>query len=488
MTDPHEPSVDLAYCSTEELLTRLDDGRLTSLRLVDVLLDRIDNVDAPETPTHLNAVAALASDARAIARERDEERGAGVRRGPLHGIPVLVKDNVEVANLPGVAGSTALAGRPARDAPLVTRLRDAGAIILGSTNLSQWANLRSPRSTSGYSAAGGLVANPWALDRSAGGSSSGSGAAVAAGLAPLAVGTETDGSIVCPASVNGVVGLKPTVGVVPATHVVPISASHDSPGPMGRTVDDVARLYAVLSQSGAPEDRDELSWGVATNWRTGDSRTDQLFDEIVADLRASGARVLDRELAVPGDAEGNDELAVLLAELHDDLTSYLAGRPGDGVASLADVVAYEDQYRDIELRYFGHEFFIRALESGGRAGESYAEARRRNVEWATETCLLPGLDGVDVVLAPAYGPAWKSDLVVGSHPGLASVATMAPAIAGWPIMSVPMGLVHDLPVGLALVGRAHSEWILLRAARRIEALVTERDPLPRPYWREATRG
>ena len=488
MTDPHEPTVDLAYCTTEELLARLEHGRLTSLQLVDALLDRIDNVDAPHCETHLNAVAAIASDARTLARERDEERGAGNLRGPLHGIPVLVKDNVEVTNLPGAAGSTALEGRPARDAPLVTRLRDAGAIILGSTNLSQWANLRSPRSTSGYSAAGGLVANPWALDRSAGGSSSGSGAALAAGLAPLAVGTETDGSIVCPASVNGVVGLKPTVGVVPATHVVPISASHDSPGPMGRTVDDVARLYAVLSLSDAPEEHVELAWGVATNWRTGDSRTDQLFDEVVAALRAGGARVLERELAVPGDAESNDELAVLVGELHDDLTAYLAGRPGDGVASLADVVAYEDEYRDIEQRYFGHEFFTRALESGGRAGASYAEARRRNLAWARETCLLPGLDGVDVVLAPAYGPSWKSDLVVGGHPGLASVATMASAIAGWPIMSVPMGLVHDLPVGLALVGRANSEWTLLAAARRIEALVIEREPLPRPYWRAPARG
>ena len=488
MTDPHEATAELGYCTTEALLARLDERRLTSLQLVEDLLDRIEHVDAEHSSTRLHAVAALAPDARTVARQRDEERAAGLRRGPLHGVPVLIKDNVEVSNLPGLAGSTALVGRPARDAPLVTRLRDAGAIVMGSTNLSQWANLRSPRSTSGYSASGGLVANPWALDRSAGGSSSGSGAALAAGLAPLAIGTETDGSIVCPASVNGVVGLKPTVGVVPAALVVPISASQDSPGPMGRTVDDVARLYAVLSQSTAPEEPVELSWGVATNWRTGDARTDQLFDEVVADLRASGARVNDRELATPGEAESNDELAVLLAELHDDLTAYLAGRPGAGVASLADVVAYEDEHRDLEQRYFGHEFFVRALESGGRASSSYAETRRRNLAWARETCLIPGLDGVDVVLAPAYGPAWKSDLVVGSHPGLASVATMASAIAGWPIMSVPMGLVHELPVGLALIGRAHSEWTLVAAARRIEALVLARGPLPRPFWRGATRG
>ncbi len=250
-SDPHPPSEPLAYLDVGTVLARFDDGSLTSLALVEVLLERIHAVDDPDGPVGLRAVAAVADDARAEAAERDAERSRGHVRGPLHGVPVMVKDNIEVTGLPGAAGSTALLGRPARDAPLVTRLRDAGAIVVASTNLSAWANIRSGRSTSGWSATGGLVGNPWALDRSAGGSSSGSGAALAAGLTPLAVGTETDGSIICPASVTGVVGLKPTVGTVPTAGVVPISASQDSPGPMGRTVDDVARLHAVLSGANA---------------------------------------------------------------------------------------------------------------------------------------------------------------------------------------------------------------------------------------------
>ncbi len=487
MTDPHASSADLAYLGVGEIDARLSEGSLTSHDLVSALLARARALDAADSPLHLRAIAALASDALAVASERDAERAAGLRRGPLHGVPVVIKDNIEALGLPGAAGSTSLAGRASRDAPLVTRLRDAGAIVFASTNLSQWANIRSVRSTSGWSATGGLVGNPWALDRSAGGSSSGSGAALAAGLAPLAVGTETDGSIVCPASVCGVVGLKPTVGVVPATHVVPISASQDSPGPMGRRVADVARLYGVLSASEAPPAR-SVRFGVAGNWRTDHPATDALFDEVVASLRGAGHDVLVRDVALPGDQEGADELAVLLAELADDLSAYLAQRPGEGVASLADVVAFEDAHAPVELAHFGHDLFEQALASGGRAGEAYEPARARNLAWAIETCLNPALADVDVLLAPAYGPSWKSDLAVGGHPGPASVATMPAAIAGWPIASVPMGLVHDLPVGLAILGRAHSEWSILEAARIIEAVVDSRGGMPRPFWSPPTRG
>ncbi|HSN02143.1 MAG TPA: amidase family protein, partial [Acidimicrobiales bacterium] len=308
MTDPHAPSAELAYLSADEIDSRLAAGTLTSVALVTALLARIAAVDAPGSPVGLRAIAALAPDALEVAAERDAERGAGNLRGPLHGIPVVIKDNVEALGLPGTAGSTALVGRPSREAPLVTRLREAGAILIASTNLSQWANIRSVRSTSGWSATGGLVGNPWALDRSAGGSSSGSGAALAAGLAPLAVGTETDGSIVCPASVCGVVGLKPTVGVVPATYVVPISASQDSPGPLGRRVGDVARMFGVLSASEPPPER-PLRFALATTWRTDHPATDALVEATVASLRAAGHDVTDREVAVPGEAEGADELA-----------------------------------------------------------------------------------------------------------------------------------------------------------------------------------
>ena len=488
MRDPHEASASVAYLSAHEIVGRFDAGSLTSHQLVATLLDRIAEVDAPSSATALNAIAALSSDILDVANERDDERARGFARGPLHGIPILIKDNIEALGLPGLAGSTALRGRPVRDATLVTRLREAGAIVMGSTNLSQWANIRSSRSTSGYSSSGGLVGNPWALDRSAGGSSSGSGAAVAAGLAPLAVGTETDGSIVCPASVNGVVGLKPTVGSVPAKHVVPISASQDSPGPMGRDVSDVALLYGVLSQTSAPVAKTAPTFAVAANWRTGNPETDQLFDDFVTYLRDAGFSLTQRDLALPGDQEFADESVVLFSELFDDLTAYLQDRPGGGVASLADVIAYEDEHRDVEQVYFGHDLFLKAMETGGRAGEAYAESRPRNLKWAIDTCLNPGLEGVDVVIAPAYGPSWKSDLAVGGHPGPASPATMAPAIAGWPIMSLPIGLVQDLPVGLAIIGRAHSEWTILEAGRIIERIVSEKNPLSLPLWKSPSRG
>jgi len=486
--DPHPPSSKVAYLSAKEILRRFEIGDLRSIDVIDLLLSRVATVDAKDSEVALNSLAALSDDARHVAKERDDERARGVTRGALHGVPVLIKDNIEAHGLPGIAGSTALIGRPSREAPLVARLRDAGAIVFGSTNISEWANIRSPRSTSGYSASAGLVANPWALDKSAGGSSSGSGAALAAGLAPLAVGTETDGSIVCPASLNGVVGLKPTVGNVPATYVIPISKSQDSPGPMGRSVDDVALLYGVLSASSVPDSTATPTFAVATTWRTGHPQTDQLFDEVVASLREGGLTIVDREAALPGESEGNDEAAVLFAELYDDLSEYLADRPGDGVHSLADVVAYEDEHRDREQIYFGHENFLTSLMSGGRAGGLYAEARRRNLEWAIETCLTPALADVDLLIAPAYGPSWKSDLVVGGHPGPASPASTAPAIAGWPILCLPMGLIGGLPVGLAIVGRAHSEWVILEGARRIEHLIHGRGAMPLPSWSPASRG
>jgi amidase len=488
MTDPHPASTEIAYLSTADIVERLNDGRLTSSQLIDVLLGRREAIDVPGTTIALNSIAAISSDARDMARERDDERAKGVIRGALHGVPVLIKDNIEAVGLPGLAGSTSLIGRPTRDAPLVTRLRDAGAIVLGCTNLSQWANIRSMRSTSGYSSSAGLVGNPWALDRSAGGSSSGTGAGVAAGLAPLGVGTETDGSIVCPASVNGIAGLKPTVGTVPKQYVIPISESQDSPGPMGRSVADVALLYGVLSATSPPEATSRPSIAAATNWRTGNPETDQLYDDVVTLLSESGLSVTPRELALPDEQVFQDELTVMLAELVDGMSTYLSNRPGDGVKSLADVIAYEDEHRDTELVYFGHDLFTKAIDIGGTDTPAYAEAHPRNLAWAIDTCLNPGLEGVDVIIAPAYGPSWKSDLAVGGHPGPASCATMAPAIAGWPIMCIPLGLVKDLPVGLAIIGRAHSEWTILDAARRIEAVLATHSPMPMPYWKLPSRG
>jgi amidase len=451
--------------------------------LVDGLLDRIATLDAPDSAPALRSVLALSDTARAQARACDQAEPTG----PLHGVPVLVKDNIEVAGLPSSAGATSLLGRPARvDAPLVSRLRQAGAIILGTTNLSEWANIRSARSTSGWSAVGGLTGNPWALDRNPGGSSSGSGAAVAAGLAPLAIGTETDGSITCPASLNGVVGIKPTVGAVPTAGIVPISASQDSPGPMGRTVDEVALLLEVLTATAGVLERvrqgvSGLRVGVARTWRTGHPATDELFDETVGRLTAAGATVCDVEAAVPSHRDHEDELTVLLCELVDGLGAYLPTRGPDGPQHLADVVAHEREHAAVELAHFGHDFFEQALERGGRDSPGYRGARARNLAWAVETCLEPALAEVDVLIAPTYGPAWKSDLVVGGHPADASPATMAPAIAGWPIATAPMGLVEDLPVGLGAVGRPGSEALLLAVCRVVE------QP-DRPRWRLPGRG
>ena len=485
--DPSPSTEALGYAGVAELHNRMVAGDLTSTVLVETLLQRIEEIDRPGTSTALRAVLAVSDRARDEAAASDRRRRADGPLGPLEGIPVLVKDNVEVAGLPSCAGASSLADRPpAGDAPLVGRLRAAGAVVLGTTNLSQWANIRSPRSTGGWSVVGGLTGNPWALDRNAGGSSSGSGAAVAAGLAPLAVGTETDGSITNPCSLNGVAGIKPAVGAVPTAGVVPISRSQDSPGPLGRTVADVALLLEVLADrtgiaARAARGVAGMRIGVADGWRTGHPGTDALFEETVQVLAAAGADLVRRTPAVPGPSEQEDEMAVILCELRDELDRYLPTRGPGGPQTLREAVAHEDAHAESELAWFGHELFEQALALGGCGSDTYRAARARNLAWAVDTCLGPALDGVDVLVAPTYGPAWKSDLVLGGHPGPAAPTTTAAAIAGWPIATVPMGLASGLPVGLGIVGRPGSEPDLLAVGAAAERPA-------RPTWTPPSRG
>lgn len=493
MPDPHTKTEDVGYAGIRTTADRLSTGEWSSREVVDALVARIAAVD--DAGPELRSVLALHADARATADERDRERSAGRLRGALHGIPVLIKDNIEAVGLPGTAGSLALAGRSASaDAPLVARLRGAGAIVLGATNLSEWANFRSPRSTSGWSAVGGLTGNPWALDRSAGGSSSGSGAALAAGLAPLTIGTETNGSITCPSALNGVVGLKPTVGSVPARQVVPISGSQDVPGPMARSVEDAALAYAVLSERMAcahpdPGGARSLRVGVADAWRSRHTETDARFDEVLRLLSTLVAAV--EPIPVPSnDAQVNaDQVAVLVAEMRSDLDAYLASRGGSGPASVADVVAFNREHADVELAHFGQEFLEQAAASGGRASAEYAQARERNVSFARDRCLGPAYEAVDVIVAPAYQPAWKSDLVHGDQLSGGGDVCTPPAILGWPILTVPMGLVDGLPVGLSITGPAGSEERLLAVGLAVEhALGWSGTSESRPWWRAPARG
>ena len=469
MTDPDSSTADVGFTSAFDLVEGRRAGDFTSVELVSTLLHRIQTID--DCDGGLQSVLAIATDLMQQAEARDSR----VATGSLHGIPVLIKDNIQAIGLPGTAGSLALAGRTVvEDAEIVSRLRAAGAIIMGSTNLSEWANIRSGNSTSGWSAVGGLTANPWNYKHSAGGSSSGSGAAVAAGLIPFAVGTETDGSIVCPASLNGVVGIKPTVGSVSVTGVVPVSLSQDVPGPLARSVEDAAMLLEVLTgQTGLVDlcNNDEpLRIGIVRSWMTSHEGANKLFEDSVAKLIEAGIQLVEIDLPEMPEQAGDDEGVVLFHELVEDLSNYLSKRAGDGVKSLADVVEFNKQNSEIEMAHFGQEYFDLALASGGR-NETYKDARERNLDWAISKVLTPALADVDVLVGIPYAPAWISTLGQGDDFGNSSWMTHAPAIAGWPLGSLPMGLVDGLPVGLGVAARANDEKGLVRAMAIIERVL-----------------
>jgi len=494
--DPDPRTSSLGFATLGELRQLLSKD-LTRAELVETLLGRIARLD--RAGPQLRSVLAVDGRAaeRAEAAEAAEAAAPGLAARPLLGVPVLVKDNLDTAGgLGTTAGSLALAEvPPARDATAVARLREAGAVVLGKTNLSEWANFRSRRSSSGWSAVGGQTRNPHALDRSPGGSSSGSGAAVAAGFAPLAVGTETDGSILCPAAVCGVVGVKPTRGLVSRAGVVPIAASQDSVGPMARSVVDAALLLGVLAgadladpatlerPAGLPAEYTQfcragglegMRVGVPRAFYTGyHPAADRVVAEALRAMHEAGATLID-PVEVPTAAEldeSEDELTVFFHEFHDGLDRYLAGRPGDRDAcprSLAELIAFNEANAGEELALFGQDLFEAAAATEGLDAPGYRQALERNLRRAGRDGLDAALDGagLDALVVLTMAPAWCIDQVNGD-PSLRA-GYQAAAVAGYPSISLPVGSVDGLPVGLTFLGRAWSEPTLLRLASALE--------------------
>jgi len=472
-----------------ELAADLSAGRISSALLVKTYLARIAAIDRAGPGLH--AVLSLNPNALKEAIALDAERKAGHLRGPLHGIPILVKDNIETKDpIATTAGSLALAQNiTGRDSPLVANLRAAGVIILGKTNLSEWANLRSTRPISGWSGIGGFTHNPYVLNRSACGSSSGSGAAVAASLAAAAIGSETDGSVTCPASMNGVIGIKPTLGLVSRTHIVPISHTQDTAGPLAASVRDAAELLSVMAGSDpadpATVDADAhkadyakmLDANSLRGTRIGVMRflagfhpeTDAVFARALQTLKSAGATLVEID-SLPGyETIANAELTVMTTELKTDLNAYLATTPATVKSrTLADLIAFNQAHADRELALFGQELFIKAQATKGFADPAYIAAYTANKKLAGPQGIdkFIAADHLDALVAPTAGPAFVLDIANGDN-NLGSTTTLA-AIAGYPHVSVPMGAVYGLPVGLSIFGPAWSDGKMLSYAYAFE--------------------
>ena len=474
-------------------------GRLTARQLVENYLDRIKRLDGQGPQLH--SIIETNPDALSVADELDRERKARGSRGPLHGIPVLLKDNIDTADrMTTTAGSLALEGSiPQSDSGVAVRLRTAGAVLLAKANMSEWANIRSNHSSSGWSARGGQCRNPYVLDRNPCGSSSGSAVAVSANLCAVAVGTETDGSIVCPASNNGVVGLKPTVGLVSRAGIIPISHTQDTAGPLCRSVADAA---ALLSAMAGPDPRDvatDRSAGhVQRDYtkfldpaglrgaRIGVARakffgyhdaTDRAAESALDVLRRQGAVVID-PANIPHAGEYDDaELEVLLYELKSDLNAYLAALGSSAPAhTLGDVIQFNERHREREMPYFGQELFLQAQEKGPLTSPAYIKARNKCRGLSRSL----GIDAVmqkhrlDALVAPTGNPAWPTDLVNGDH--FTGSSSTPAAVAGYPSISVPMGFVYGLPVNLSFFGRPWSEPTLIRIGFAFEQATKHRRP------------
>lgn len=477
------------------LQERMTSGQISARSLTEAYLTRIAQTD--QQGPRLTSVIELNPDALAIAEGLDKERGDKGPRGPLHGIPILIKDNIDTADrMQTTAGSLALVNsKPAADASVVRRLRQAGAIILGKTNLSEWANIRSSHSTSGWSGRGGLTKNPYALDRNACGSSSGSGAAVSANLCTVAVGTETDGSILCPCSANGIVGLKPTLGLVSRAGIIPIAHSQDTAGPMARTVRDAAILLGALAGTDArdqatatakfeanylgsldPNGLRGARLGIARKYFGFNDGVDSLMNHVIGEMKAAGAVIID-----PADLESHGkfdetELLVLLYELKADLNRYLASRKDAEVKTLADVIVFNEKNAAREMPYFAQDLFHKAQAKGPLSDKEYTAALAADQALSREH----GIDAVmdkfhlDALVAPSGAPAWLTDLANGDHD--VGGSSNAAAVAGYPNITVPAGFVFGLPVGISFFGRPWSESRLLRIAYGFEQLVGARKP------------
>jgi amidase len=481
---------DLFELTVADARARMEKGALTSHDLMQRYLARIDAMD--KHGPGVNAVIELNPDALAIADQMDSERKSGKVRGPLHGMPVLIKDNIDTADkMKTTAGSLALgASTPLRNAFIVDRLIAAGAVIIGKTNLSEWANFRSSRSTSGWSGRGGQTHHPYVLDRNPCGSSAGTGAGIAADFATIGIGTETDGSIICPSSISGLVGIKPTVGLWGRSGIIPISASQDTAGPMARTVADAAALLGALTGLDPRDAATKASVGHAEpdytrfldaaglkGARIGVSRNlggfnpdvDAALDDAIVAIKSAGATVVDHA-DVDGVSKFDDaELDVLLYEFKDGLNKYLASLGANApAATLTELIAWNETEKAREMPWFGQELFLRADKKGPLSDAAYKRARAKCVVMSR----AKGIDAalakfkVDALVFPSNAPAWPTDYLNGDH--VTGGNTAFAAVAGYPSVTVPMGLVHGLPVGLSFVGTAWSEARLIKLAYAFE--------------------
>src|SRR2546430_10588517 len=481
---------ELDELTVDDMQSGMASGKYSAHSLTKKYLDRIDDVD--KRGAAINAVIELNPDALSIAADLDKERKAGRVRGRLHGIPLLVKDNIDTHDsMTTTAGSLALGGSiPLQDSFVAKKLREAGAVIIGKTNLSEWANFRSSHSTSGWSGRGGQTRNPYVLDRNPCGSSSGTGAAIAANLAAIGVGTETDGSVVCPSNANSLVGIKPTVGLVSRAGIVPIAHSQDTAGPMCRTVTDAAIMLGVLTgidaRDNATSDSAGKSFADYKNFldanglkgaRIGVHRkgfgfndaVDKLLGDCIDIIKRRGATVID-PADIPTQGKFDDsELEVLLYEFKADLNSYLASLgPRAPVKSLKEIIDFNEQYKDREMPYFGQDLFTKAQAKGPLTDKAYRDALTKNHRMSRKEGFdfVMAKNRLDALIAPTGGPAWTTDWINGDH--FTGGYSTASAVAGYPHITVPAGYVRGLPVGISFFGRAWSEPMLFKLAFAFE--------------------